>query len=56
MKAIRKVGGINLAEHEDSCIVYGMPRAAVQLGVVDKSVVLEQMPQAIMDALGRLSV
>ena len=55
MQAIRNAGGTNLAEHEDSCIVYGMPRAAVQLGVVDKSVLLDHMPQAILDALGHIS-
>lgn len=54
MQAIRQAGGINLAEHEDSCIVYGMPRAAEQLGVVDKSVLLEGMPQAILDTLARM--
>jgi chemotaxis response regulator CheB len=31
-----------------------MPRAAVQLGVVDKSVVLERMPQAMLEAIGQL--
>ena len=51
MQAIRQAGGINLTEHEDSCIIYGMPRAAVQLGVVDKAVMLDRMPQAILDTL-----
>lgn len=51
MQAIRQAGGINLTEHEDSCIIYGMPRAAVQLGVVDKTVMLDRMPQAILDTL-----
>ena len=51
MQAVRRAGGINLAEHEDSCVIYGMPRAAVQLGVVDKSVTIERMPQAVMEHL-----
>jgi two-component system, chemotaxis family, protein-glutamate methylesterase/glutaminase len=54
MQAIRQAGGTNLAEHEDSCVIYGMPRAAVQLGVVDKSVPLDRMPQAILDALAHM--
>jgi two-component system chemotaxis response regulator CheB len=54
MQAIRQAGGLNLAEHEDSCVIYGMPRAAVQLGVVDKAVMLDDMPQAIMEALTSL--
>ncbi len=55
MQAIRRAGGINLAEHEDSCVVYGMPRAAVALGVVDKSVTLERMPEVIIDQIHQLS-
>jgi two-component system chemotaxis response regulator CheB len=54
MHAIHQVGGINLTEHEDSCVVYGMPRAAVNLGVVDKLVMLEQMPKALLEALAEL--
>jgi two-component system chemotaxis response regulator CheB len=52
MKAIKAAGGQTLAEHESSCVVYGMPRAAVQLGVVDHVVPLEQMPAAIIRAIG----
>ena len=52
MKAIKAAGGQTLAEHESSCVVYGMPRAAVQLGVVDHVVPLEQMPGAIIRAIG----
>ena len=52
MKAIKAAGGHTLAEHESSCVVYGMPRAAVQLGVVDQAVPLEQMPAAIIRAIG----
>jgi len=54
MQAIREAGGINLTEHEDSCVIYGMPRAAVLLGVVDKTVHLERMPQTILDTLSSL--
>jgi two-component system chemotaxis response regulator CheB len=54
MQAIRQAGGINLTEHEDSCVIYGMPRAAVLLGVVDKTVMLERMPQTILDTLATL--
>ena len=52
MKAIKAAGGQTLAEHESSCVVYGKPRAAVQLGVVDQVVPLEQMPAAIIRAIG----
>ena len=54
MQTIQQAGGVNLAEHEDSCIIYGMPRAAVQLGVVDKVAALDQMPKALLDALAEI--
>lgn len=37
-KAIQKVkmtGGITIAESEETCIVYGMPRAAIETGSID---------------------
>jgi two-component system chemotaxis response regulator CheB len=40
---ISKSGGRVLAEAEESCIVYGMPKEAVQTGVVEKSVPLNAM-------------
>ncbi len=55
MQAVKRAGGITLAEHEDTCVVYGMPRAAVALGAVDFSIPLDQMPAAISRNLARLS-
>ncbi len=52
-QALRAAGARTLAEHEDSCVVYGMPQAAIKLGVVDQVVPLEQMPQAILQALAQ---
>ena len=54
MQAIKRAGGYTLAESEESCVIYGMPRAAVELNAVDRSVRLDQMPQAIMDGLRQL--
>jgi two-component system chemotaxis response regulator CheB len=34
MCAIRSAGGLTIAESEASCVVYGMPRAAVRRGGV----------------------
>jgi len=53
MQALRAAGARTLAEHEDSCVVYGMPQAAIKLGVVDQVATLEQMPQAILEALAQ---
>jgi two-component system chemotaxis response regulator CheB len=53
LQALRAVGARTLAEHEESCVVYGMPQAAVKLGAVDQIVPLQQMPQAILQALAQ---
>ena len=53
LQALRAAGARTLAEHEDSCVVYGMPHAAIKLGVVDQVVTLGQMPQAILQALAQ---
>jgi two-component system chemotaxis response regulator CheB len=53
MQALRAAGAQTLAEHEDSCVVYGMPRAAIKLGVVDTVAPLEKMPGAILQALAQ---
>jgi two-component system chemotaxis response regulator CheB len=36
MVAIRAGGGLTVAESEESCVVYGMPRAAAERGGVDR--------------------
>ena len=46
---IKAKGGTVYTESEDSCIVYGMPRSAVEAGLSDKSVTLSDMAQAIME-------
>jgi two-component system chemotaxis response regulator CheB len=48
MRAIRQAGGRTLAESEETSLVYGMPRAAVQAGVVDRIVPLYSMAEAIL--------
>ncbi len=56
MQAIRKAGGFNVAEDEQTCVVYGMPRAAITLGVVDRVVPLPRIADAILDAIERKPV
>jgi len=53
MQAIRQAGGITIAEHEQTCVVYGMPRAAINLGVVDEVLPLPRIADAIIDATER---
>jgi two-component system chemotaxis response regulator CheB len=51
MQALKAKGATTLVQDEQSCVVYGMPRAAVELGVADQIVPLSQMPHAILRAL-----
>jgi two-component system chemotaxis response regulator CheB len=48
MQAIKEAGGSTIAEHESSCVVFGMPRAAIGLGCVDAVVPLPQIAAAIL--------
>jgi two-component system chemotaxis response regulator CheB len=46
---IKAAGGATLVQSEDSCVVAGMPRAALELGCVDRVVPLEDLAQALRD-------
>jgi two-component system chemotaxis response regulator CheB len=52
MKAIKDDKGKTIAQDKDTCVAYGMPKAAVEEGAVDKIVPLDKIPQEIMKALG----
>ena len=43
ISAIQKAGGHTLAQDESSSIVYGMPKAAIERGVVDRVLPLSEM-------------
>ena len=49
--AIKEHGGYMLAEHENSCVVYGMPRAAIEAGAVDRVAMLQRMADEILTAI-----
>lgn len=51
LRAIREAGGQTLAESEETCAIYGMPKAAVEAGVVDRSVPLDRMADEILGAV-----
>jgi two-component system chemotaxis response regulator CheB len=51
LRAIRTAGGRTLAESEETCVIYGMPKAAVEAGVVDRSVPLDRMAEEILTAV-----
>ena len=51
MLAMKNSGAYTMAQDEATCVVYGMPKEAVNFGGVDKIVPLPGMPQAIINAL-----
>jgi len=48
---IKNMGGTVFAEHESSCVVYGMPRAAVETGVVDRVLVLGRIADELIQLI-----
>lgn len=49
---IQQCGGYTVAQNEASCVVYGMPRSAVEAGAVDKVAPLTEMSAEIMNWFG----
>jgi two-component system chemotaxis response regulator CheB len=48
---IKAQGGLVYTESEETCVVYGMPSSVVEAGLSDRSVPLDQMAQAIREAV-----
>ncbi|NJL06634.1 MAG: chemotaxis-specific protein-glutamate methyltransferase CheB [Chloroflexaceae bacterium] len=55
MRDIHAQGGYTLAQNEATCPIFGMPRAAIELGVVDQVLPPEGIVAAILHRLPRLS-
>jgi two-component system chemotaxis response regulator CheB len=51
IKQISLKGGITIAQEENSCVVYGMPKAAVEIGGIDKILDLVDIPQKLQDII-----
>jgi two-component system, chemotaxis family, protein-glutamate methylesterase/glutaminase len=45
--AIKKAGGLTIAQSEESCVVYGMPKAAIERGYATRIVSLEAMSNTL---------
>ncbi len=53
MLKMREAGAFNVAQHEASCVVYGMPREAVAVGAVHEVAPLAQLPGIVLGQLAR---
>ncbi|MFW5829263.1 MAG: chemotaxis-specific protein-glutamate methyltransferase CheB [Planctomycetota bacterium] len=49
LTAIRAAGGRTLGQDAGSCVVYGMPKAAYDVGAVERQVTISGMAKAIVD-------
>jgi two-component system chemotaxis response regulator CheB len=51
LRAIRDAGGRTLAESEETCVIFGMPKAALEAGVADRAVPLYRLADEIVAAV-----
>jgi two-component system chemotaxis response regulator CheB len=52
MGEVKTHGGTTIAQNEESCVVYGMPRAAIERGHASKILPLESIPGALLAQCG----
>jgi len=51
--AVKKAGGLTIAQSEESCVVYGMPKAAIERGYATRVVALDVMSVTLQAVCGR---
>ncbi len=51
--AVKKAGGMTIAQSEESCVVYGMPKAAVERGYATRVVALDVLSSTLQALCGR---
>jgi two-component system chemotaxis response regulator CheB len=47
LRRIKEQGGVTIVQDEESCSVFGMPKAAIALNAVDKVLPLARIPEAL---------
>jgi two-component system chemotaxis response regulator CheB len=48
---MKNTGAVTIAQDEKSCVVYGMPKEAVQIGAAMKILSLDRIPEALVELL-----
>jgi two-component system chemotaxis response regulator CheB len=51
MKVLKESGAYTIAQDEASSAVFGMPRAAIELGAVDRILPLDEIPRALLEVV-----
>jgi two-component system chemotaxis response regulator CheB len=51
MKAIRDKGGYTIAQSQKTCVIYGMPKAAVTYDAVDRSIDIDEIGGFLVNSL-----
>ncbi|MDD2706892.1 MAG: chemotaxis response regulator protein-glutamate methylesterase [Verrucomicrobiae bacterium] len=49
MLKLKQAGAQTIAQNEETCVVFGMPRAAIELGAADHVLPLLEIPQALVN-------
>jgi two-component system chemotaxis response regulator CheB len=47
MSEIKESDGYNIAQDEESCVIFGMPKEAIKKGCVDKTLPLEGIAKEV---------
>ena len=51
--AVKRAGGMTIAQSEESCVVFGMPKAAIERGYATRVVALDVLPATLQALCGR---
>jgi len=51
--AVKRAGGVTIAQSEESCVVYGMPKAAIERGYATRVVALDVLSSTLQALCGR---
>ncbi len=54
MLELKQAGAFTIAQDEESCVVFGMPKEAIKLGAVDRVLPLDDFPAAVLKESMRL--
>ncbi len=55
MLKMKEAGARTIAQDEESCVVFGMPKEAIRMGAADQVTPLNRVPAAILSQLGKIA-